>query len=273
MHNAPDLLPVLYQTEQMQGWSAGMRAITLALLDHPATALGPILELGCGAGDLLAALANRHPTKPVFGADINPLALSYASRLLMRPPTLATADLQRLPFADASFGLVLALDAIDQKGVEPVAALCESWRVLQPQGCLLLRVSAHPWLESAHDAAFNTGRRFASAELTGMLRAVGFRPIRTTYANTLLAPAIVLMRLLQRWRVLPFHQDHYTAPMINRVLALSLQLEAHWLQTHNLEFGVSLCVLAQKSAPGPLFQQEQSHANQCPRLHSLADLQ
>lgn len=233
-----------------------MRAIILALLAHPSTPLGPILELGCGAGDLLAELNASQLTKLVFGADINPLALSYARRLLPQPPTLTAADLQQLPFADASFGLVLALDAIDQKGVEPIAALCESWRLLQPQGLLLLRVSAHPWLESAHDAAFNTGRRFTLAELTSLLHAVGFRPIRITYANALLAPAIIIVRLLQRWHILPFHQEHYTAPLINRILALSLQLEARWLQTHNLNFGVSLCVLAQKSEPGPLFQQE-----------------
>jgi len=233
-----------------------MRAITLALLDHSATGLGPILELGCGAGDLLAELAARHLTKPVLGADINPLALSYASRLLLQPPTLTVADLQQLPFASASVGLVIALDAIDQSGVDPVAALCESWRVLQPQGLLLLRVSAHPWLRSAHDTAFNTGRRFTSAELTQMLCAVGFHPIRMTYANALLAPAIILVRLLQRWQILPFRKDHYTAPLINRLLALSLQLEARWLQDHNLNFGVSLCVVAQKSEPGPLLQQE-----------------
>lgn len=232
-----------------------MRAITLALLEHPATILGPILELGCGAGDLLAELATHHLTKPILGADINPLALSYASRLL-QPPTLTLADLQQLPFAGASVGLVLALDAIDQSGVDPVAALCESWRVLQPQGLLLLRVSAHPWLRSAHDTAFNTGRRFTSAELNQMLCAVGFHPIRMTYANALLAPAIILVRLLQRWQILPFREEHYTAPLINRLLALVLQLEALWLQDHNLNFGVSLCVLAQKSEPGPLFQQE-----------------
>lgn len=230
-----------------------MRAITLALLAHEPTLSGPILELGCGAGDLLAELAARRPAQPTFGADLNPLALSYASRLLLHPSTLTTADLQRLPFASSSVGLVLALDAIDQKGVDPIVALRESWRVLQPEGLLLLRVSAYPWLTSAHDTAFNTGRRFTATELTEMLHAVGFHPIRTTYANTLLAPAIIGVRLLQRWRILPFHEDHYTAPLINRLLALSLQLEARWLQTHNLSFGVSLCLLAQKSDPGPLF--------------------
>lgn len=249
-----------------------MRAVTLALLARQPAPLGPILELGCGAGGLMAELATRYPTRSIFGADINPLALSYAHRLLAQPPTLVDADLQRLPFAEASFGLVLALDAIDQKGVDPVTALCESWRVLKPQGLLLLRVSAHPWLESAHDVAFNTGRRFTAAELLEILQAVGFRAIRQTYANALLAPAIVPVRLLQRWGILPFHEAPYTVPAVNRLLAALLQREAQWLQAHNLGFGVSLYVLARKSDPGPLFCKEQSHANQCTRLHCIADL-
>jgi len=118
------------------------------------------LELGCGAGAFTRELAACFPVQLGVGVDISKLALRQASHLLVQPPRLAGADLQALPFADATFSLVVALDTFDQKGVDPRAALRESWRVLQPQGNLLLRVSAHRWLASAHDAAFNTGRRF-----------------------------------------------------------------------------------------------------------------
>jgi len=94
--------------------------------------------------------------------------------------------------------------------------------------------------------AFNTGRRYARHELVNALDAVGFTPIRITYANALLAPGIVPVRLLQRWGILPFNEAHYTEPLANRLLALILQAEAQWLQSHNFEFGVSLYLLAQK---------------------------
>ena len=38
-------------------------------------------------------------------------------------------------------------------------ALSEAYRVLQPGGLLVIRVSAHPALHGPHDVAFNTGRR------------------------------------------------------------------------------------------------------------------
>jgi len=250
-----------------------MHAVASALLAQMAMSAAPILELGCGAGAFMAELTARYPAQAVYGADINSLALTHASRLLAQPPKLAGADLQALPFVDATFGLVLALDAIDQKGVDPVAALAESWRVLQPQGLLLLRVSAHAWLKGLHDVAFNTGHRFARRELVNTLDTVGFTPIRTTYANALLAPAIVPVRLLQRWGLLPFNEAHYTAPMANRLLALILQAEAQWLQSHNFGFGVSLYVLARKNNHPSILAQEPHHANQSTCLHRFANVQ
>ncbi len=230
-----------------------MRGVTHALLTRLPQPSGSILELGCGAGAFTAELAARCPASLVVGIDLSKLTLLETSRLLSQPPRLAIADLQALPFANASFGMVIALDTFDQKGVKPHVALHESWRVLRSQGYLLVRVSAHPWLKSAHDTAFNTGRRFSRVELIHTLQAAGFATVATTYANTLLSPVIIFVRLLQRWKILPFNPALYTAPVVNHLLAFILPLEARWLQKHNLAFGVSLYALAtkvdQKSMP------------------------
>lgn len=222
-----------------------MRAITHALLNTQHPLRGPVLEVGCGAGNFLREWQERHPQSCCFGLDRHGVALHYANR---QPGALhlTQADLQQLPFADNQFGLIVALDTFDQRAVDLPQALRESWRLLQPGGLLLVRVSAHPWLHSSHDDAFNTGHRYQQQELTTALRAVGFHLERVTYANSLLALPVVVQRLLQRWQVLPFSSHHSTHPVLNHLVARLLGWEARLLQTINLPFGISLYVLARK---------------------------
>lgn len=222
-----------------------MRAITHVLLAADWPPRGPVLEVGCGAGSFLRELQERHRQFLCVGIDRNGLALDYATQ---QPVTLhlAQADLQRLPFADNHFGLIVALDAFDQRAVNLHQALRESWRLLHSSGLLLVRVSAHAWLHSDHDEAFNTGRRYQQQELTAALRASGFHVERVTYANSLLALPVIVQRLLQRWQLLPFSSHHATAPVVNNQVARLLHWEARLLQTMNLPFGISLYVLARK---------------------------
>lgn len=238
-----------------------MRSVTQVLLARFAQPAGAVLELGCGAGAFTTELATFDPAQLVVGVDISKVALRQVRPQYGPSPYFASADLQALPFADATFSLVVALDTFDQKGVDARLALGESWRMLRPQGNLLVRVSAHRWLKSLHDVAFNTGRRFSQAELIDTLQASGFAIVTTTYANSLLSPAIVLVRLLQQWEILPFRPALYTAPLVNRLLTQILQGEARWLQKHDLAFGVSLYALAKKIDQKFMFSKEAVDAN------------
>lgn len=250
------LLPLLYAVDHEHGWSQGMRAITHALLAAYPHPHGPVLELGCGSGIFLQELNKRRPQHLCIGIDRSSIALGYADR----PPAhhqpthyqpkaqqLAQADLRQLPFAADHFGLLVALDVLDQRSINLQQAIQESWRILQPNGLLLLRVSAHPWLHSPHDAAFNTGRRYQRQEVLEVLNGAAFAVERVTYANSLLAAPVILQRFLQRWQLLAFSHDHYTSPAINRVVAQALHWEAKLLRILNLPFGISLYVLARKS--------------------------
>lgn len=242
---ASTLLPLLYAMDQDHGWAQGMRAITHALLAQCSLIQGPLLELGCGSGTFLQELADRHPDQTCIGLDRNGVALTYANRRAATSQ-LTQADLQQLPFADNYFALIVALDVFDQRFVQLAEALQESWRILQPGGALLLRISAHPWLHSTHDAAFNTGRRYARQEVVAAINASAFDLERVTFANTLLSPPVILQRLLERGRVLPFASNHDISPAVNQLVAQALYAEARLLSHINLPFGISLYVLARK---------------------------
>ena len=223
-----------------------MRAITCALLDKAWLPPGPILELGCGGGQLLAELSQQFPAGALYGVDLHPLALAYACRTLPPPPRVVQSPLQQLPFVKDSFALVIALDTLDQSDVNLAGGLREIWQVLRADGMLILRISAHAWLQGIHDVAFNTGRRYGRDRLTQGLIAAGFDLVRITYANALLAAPIVCLRLLQRWHWLPLLPSLYRTGGLSDLLAGALRREAVWLQHRDLPMGISLYALARK---------------------------
>jgi ubiquinone/menaquinone biosynthesis C-methylase UbiE len=251
LSNPKTLLPLLYAMDEHNGWSQGMRAITHALLAPHHAGYRDVLEVGCGAGAFLYEWASTHTQAQMIGADLHPLAMGHANQQSTSAPAGAVdfiqSDLHHLPFADATFDLVIALDAFDQQGITLAHALRESHRVLRNAGELLLRVSAYPWLMSTHDIAFNTARRFNRRQLLALLHEFSFTPLRVTHANSLLALPIIGLRLLQRWMVLPHRAELYQDSLSHQLLAAALQWEAHWLRHHNLLGGISLYVLARKA--------------------------
>ena len=100
---------------------------------------GRVLELGSGTGRLTVPLRKA-------GADI--VGVDYTEEMLRRvrprarrsrtaPPPLARGDVTRLPFADASFRLVMAPYGLLQSLLSDAMltrAMKEAWRVLEPGG-------------------------------------------------------------------------------------------------------------------------------------------
>ncbi|WP_221348559.1 methyltransferase domain-containing protein [Streptomyces beigongshangae] len=70
---------------------------------------GPLLEIGCGSGELLADLADRAPTTTVVGIDhsVDLLRMAGRSGGAAENIRLLAADAHRLPFAAESFPTVL----------------------------------------------------------------------------------------------------------------------------------------------------------------------
>ena len=242
----PSLLPLLYAGDQSYGWSKGMRAVTQTLLAGLTLPDGPVVEVGCGGGQLLVELQARYPERLIIGADLHPLALAHAQPFMQPAMTLTQAALPDLPWCESQVALLVALDVFDQQGIELGAALAESYRVLRPDGALVMRVSAHPSLYGAHDIAFHTGQRYTRSQLQRALLQAGFVIQRLTYANTLLSLPVAAMRLAQRWGVLGWHPATYHQSAFHQVAAWLLRQEAVWLHHADLPWGLSLCAIARK---------------------------
>jgi len=245
LNDAGNLLPALYEADAVGGWNVGMRAASHALLESVTLPPGPLLELGCGGGAFALELGAARVGATVVGLDLRAEALAFAQSRAAAGAWVQ-GDLLKLPFSGPTFALIVALDVVDQTGIDAGAALTTLRSLLLPDGVALLRVSAHPWLYGPHDVAFGTGRRYSCAEFVTLVRRAGLTPTRVTFANSLLSPAVVGVRLMQRWGAIPFTRELYDEGGVNRLLGVALRIEANWLRRRNLPWGTSLFVLAKR---------------------------
>lgn len=118
-----------------------------------------LLDLGCGTGADLAALAARYPAAELAGCDACLPRLrraagkpSWVRRLLTRPRrVLACADVLRLPFPACRFDLVWSNLAL-QSTPDLAGALGEALRVLDVEGLLMFSMPGPDTLKELREA-------------------------------------------------------------------------------------------------------------------------
>ena len=189
----PDEYRRMAALEDELWWYRGLRGIVLALLaQHRPAEPFALLDAGCGTGGMLRQIAERFPQAELHGVDVATSACEFARA--GSTATIRQGSVTALPYADASFDMIVSLDVLGATEVEPTRALAECRRCLKPGGLLFLNVAAYQWLLSYHDRAVGQSRRFTLAGVTRMLTAGGFRCLRGSYWNTLLFPIMVLRR-------------------------------------------------------------------------------
>jgi ubiquinone/menaquinone biosynthesis C-methylase UbiE len=103
---------------------------------------GEAVDLGCGPGQLVIAMAGQAPGLHVTGVDLSAEMLAQADdnaqraglagRVSFRP-----GDAQQIPFPDGSLDLVVSTASLHHWS-DPVAVLNEIARVLRPGGSFLI---------------------------------------------------------------------------------------------------------------------------------------
>ena len=237
----------LFDLEDELWWFLGMRRVSSTLLEKylpSRRADRRILDAGCGTGGMLETL---RPYGQVVGADASQPALRLASTRAAAP--LIQADVCRLPFSSESFDLVTSFDVIYHSRVSSDdEALLEMARVLRPHGLILLRVPAWTLFRGRHDAAVHTRHRYKRRELEEKLHRAGFSAEYVSYLNCLLLPLAILRRGVDRW-LRPGHQGSEVEPVaswLNQALLRVLVLEARWIGSGTLPFGLSLVAVGRK---------------------------
>lgn len=220
------------------------------IADALGDAQGPrVLDAGCGPGGNGAWLRERGE---VFGFDLSTEALRYAQR---NHPTLslARASLEAVPYADASFGIVVAVTVISQLD-DGAAAIAELTRVTRPGGTVLVIEPAFELFRRSHDRVVHVHRRYRRPELVAAFAAAGLTVTRATYAHSYLTvPAAVLsaadrLRRRRAREVLRSDVERESVPMVWKSLA---RLERATLRRVDLPVGLSVLVAGRKPGTQP----------------------
>jgi len=231
-----------FDTEDRHWWFVGRRRLVTDLLAR-AGARGRILDLGCGTGGVLQHLG---PFGSAIGLDPAVEAAQYCRR---RDVPMVVGSGLELPFADASFDVVLALDVIEHVP-DDVALLREVRRVLRPGGVLLVTVPAMPWLWSAHDDVNHHYRRYTMSTLRRSFQASCFRPLKVSYYNALLLPLAITRKFINRFGGSDEHHLEDLPGLLNATLRAVLGLEGAVIRRTNLPLGASL-IAAARPLPRP----------------------
>jgi ubiquinone/menaquinone biosynthesis C-methylase UbiE len=231
--------------ERKHWWFRGRRRILrqlLSTLPLPPKQDCRVLDVGCGTG--ANAVELRAIARRVYGVDAAslPLGLGQGNHDLR-----IRGDAQQLPFADASFDLVVALDVLEHLDDDDVAAQ-ELARVLQARGALIVFVPAFMLLWGLQDEVSQHRRRYRRRQLQRLLQRAGFTIERSTYFNTLLFAPILAARLAMRQIKTPGlkSENQIGGPLSNHALAGIFALEAPIIRRMDLPLGVSLACIARK---------------------------
>ena len=153
------------------------------------------LEVGCGTGFVLGAIAEAFPQMQVQGSEIFVEGLGFAKQRVGKA-RLFQMDAKQVPYREA-FDVIGAFDVIEHID-DDERVLAQMHQALKPGGGILLTVPQHMWLWSSQDDAAHHVRRYTRAELVGKVEAAGFKVAWTTSFVSLLLPAMLASRLGKR---------------------------------------------------------------------------
>ena len=244
--------PIEYQrlseAEDVLWWYEALHAFVLAELGRYVDVTGGeqirVLDAGCGTGGLLRRLGGRFPHWQRVGLDYSPEA-AHRARAKSGARVLR-GSINALPFDDGSFSVILGMDLLYHRGVDPRLALHEVRRCLRPGGLALFNLPAYDWLRSAHDESVHTHRRYTRSAIRRELHAAGLETAGVFYRNSLLFPIMLVHRLtVGRFRGASDMEP--VSPWLNRVLLSIISFEARLSGLGlNLPFGGSVWVRALK---------------------------
>src|SRR6187549_1005397 len=174
------MLQATARAEDDHYWFRGLRRHARLLLSGALAgqSLTRIVDCGSGTGRNLDWLEEFGPA---VGVELTPAGLAVGRSHQRR---IDRGTVTALPFADSSVDLATSFDVLYclDDGSE-AAAIGEMWRVLKPDGVVLVNVAALDILQGSHSTLTHELRRYTRLRLRTRLERAGFRIERLTFTN------------------------------------------------------------------------------------------
>jgi SAM-dependent methyltransferase len=204
------------------------------------------LEVGCGTGFVLAAIADAFPRIEVYGSEASADGLSYADSRAPRA-RLFPMNILDMPFRE-EFDAIGAFDVLEHLD-DDEAVLRAVARALKPGGGLIATVPQHRFLWSEIDVFSGHRRRYEPAELEAKARAAGLSVVLSTSFVSLLLPLVFASRRRYRKEFGERDADSElaTGGLAGFLLEAALGLELRLIELGvRFPFGSSRLIVARK---------------------------
>ena len=230
--------------EETHWWFAGRRKLFADELKRAGVPLDArVLDIGAGTGSNLRMLRDLGFTR-VTGLDASDEAIRFCATKGLG--AVRKGDICAMPFANASFDVILATDVIEHVDDDGRAAV-EIARVLAPSGRALITVPAFQSLWGLQDRKAQHKRRYRMRPLLQLLGRHGMQIERSYYFNYLLfVPIWIARRMIDLFGLTLDSENQLNAPLVNRLLSFVFSLDVNTAGMLRVPFGVSILAVAKK---------------------------
>jgi len=235
----------LSEFEEDYWWNTGRKKIVCDLIKEQIKDIKnlEILDVGCGTGGTSTAFLKFGN---VTGTDFSSLALKFAKNKGLT--NVVRSSVTSIPFRSEKFDIITVLDVVEHVQ-EDKQVLKEIWRMLKPNGIVVVTVPAFQFLWSEHDIASMHVRRYNNSTIIKILKDSEFKIIRSSYFVSFLFPFIAAYRLLAKRKIKEPNPkcDLVKFPQpINNFFEKIMFFENRLLKKVNLPFGLSIVCIAKK---------------------------
>jgi SAM-dependent methyltransferase len=192
----PAKFEALSKVEAEHFWFGVRNELIVGLMNKFFPDTRRFLEIGCGNGAVLGAIAQSRPWQRLVGSELHPSGLTYARKRLPSDVEFVQMDARNIPCLDI-FDLVGAFDVVEH--------IADDERVLRGMraairigGGAIVAVPQHPWLWSRADEIAHHQRRYRRGELEAKLLRNGFEVLFSSSFTALLLPLMAASRLINR---------------------------------------------------------------------------
>lgn len=242
----------IYEHEDTYWWYQGTYALVTDSIRRWSSLGNPkVCDAGCGTGGLLERLMKTGFTD-VCGFDFSDDAIEQLEKRKWLSGKVYKGDIEKIPLADSSFDVVTCIDVLYHSGVKREdAALREIFRILKPNGILILQLAAFEFLRGSHDLVVMAARRYRVGEVEELVKKAGFKIEFCSYRNIWLFPIMFVWRITNKFRVkrkkLNSSSDLFKLPKaINTLLYMVVKIENYLLNRISFLFGTSVFCVARK---------------------------
>lgn len=151
-----------------------------------------ILEIGCSSGYMLQKIQSCIPHAMLIGSDVVYKPLIELSKKITIP--LLRFDILQCPLPDNCIDAIILLNVLEHIE-DDITTLKQIYRILKPNGILILEVPAGPHLYDAHDKICMHFRRYKLTKLCKLITEQGFKIANRSHLGTFIYPAFFLAKL------------------------------------------------------------------------------